>query len=141
MYKKILVTTDVSESSRHALIAALDMGRKFDADVELLHVMYTPMAYVGYGISYGMFVSEEEIQKNGESALEVTLTGIDVSGVRLSTKLVTGHPSSAIVEESKDGFDLIVMGSTGHGPFTGAIIGSVTQRVLAHVDCQVLIVK
>nr|WP_278308992.1 universal stress protein [Papillibacter cinnamivorans] len=36
---------------------------------------------------------------------------------------------------------LVVMGSRGHSPMAGAILGSVTQRVLAEATCPVIVVK
>ena len=141
MYKRILVPTDVSAQSSRALVSALELARKFDAEVELFHVTFSPLAYLGYGITYGLFITEEEIEKNGKAALEAALSGIEVGNVRLTTKQVSGNPAGAILEEIERDFDLVVMGSRGHGPFTGAVIGSVTQRVLAHSACPVLIVK
>jgi len=37
--------------------------------------------------------------------------------------------------------DLIVLGSHGHGRFVGALIGSVSQRVVSHAECPVVIVR
>lgn len=66
---------------------------------------------------------------------------IDLGNVTLSKKHTTGHPASTILDEMKREFDLVVMGTRGHGVLTGAIVGSVTQRVLAHAQCPVLIVN
>ena len=141
MYKKIRVPTDVSEASRKALLTALQLARQFNAEVELFHVTYNPEAYWGYTVSYGIVISQEQIEQSGEAALDAALTGIDVSDIHLDKKHISGHPAAAIIEEAKRGFDLIVMGSRGHGPITGTMLGSVTQRVLAHAECPVLVVK
>ncbi|KUG03442.1 uspa [hydrocarbon metagenome] len=77
----------------------------------------------------------------GEQILNATLKGIDVSQVIVSKKTVTGYPASEIIDEIKRGFDLVVMGSRGHRPLVGAVLGSVTQRVLADAPCPVLVVK
>ena len=141
MYKKILVPTDVSDASRKALITALQLAKQFNSEVELFHVTYNPEAYWGYTVSYGIVMSQEQIEQSGEAALEAALTGIDVSDIKFNKKHISGHPAAAIIEEAKSGFDLIVMGSRGHGPITGTMLGSVTQRVLAHSECPVLVVK
>ena len=141
MFKRILVPTDVSEASRKALITAIQLARQFNSVVELFHVTYNPEAYWGYTVSYGIVVPQEQIDQSGEAALEAALTGIDVSDIRLQKKHISGHPAAAIIEEAKRDFDLVVMGSHGHGPITGAVLGSVTQRVLAHTQCPVLVVK
>lgn len=141
MFNKILVPTDGSESSRHALIEALEIAKKFNSEVELFHATQTQEAYYGYDVGYSFVINPDQIKKNGELALEYTLRGIDVGDVHLSKKHVPGNAASRILEEVKGEFDLVIMGTRGHGAFTGAILGSVTQRVLAHSHCPVLIVK
>jgi len=141
MFKRILVPTDGSESSRHALIGALELARKFNSEVELFHVTITQEAYYGYNEGYNTHINPEQIEKNGELALEITLKGLDVGGVHFTKKHVSGNAASSILEEIRREFDLVVMGTRGLGTITGAIVGSVTQRVLANSPAPVLIVK
>ncbi|WP_407308920.1 universal stress protein [Desulfosporosinus sp. SB140] len=141
MFKRILVPTDVSEASHQALITALQLAKQFNSEVELFHVMYNPEAYWGYAVSYGFYMSPEQLEEGGDAALEAALTGINVGNVSVLKKKTSGHPASEIIEESKRDFDLIVMGRHGHGPIIDTVIGSVTQRVLAHAQCPVLVVK
>ena len=141
LFKRILVPTDVSDASRRALITALQLAKQFNSEVELLHVTYSPEAYLGYTASYALLISPEQIVESGEAALEAALTGIDVGDVPLHKKHTPGHPASVIIDEIKRDIDLVVMGSHGHGVITGAMIGSVTQKVLAHAHCPVLVVK
>jgi nucleotide-binding universal stress UspA family protein len=141
MFKRILVPTDVSDSSRQALKTALELAKQFNSEVELFHVTFSPEAYLGYTVSYGLVISQEQIKNNGEAALEAALIGIDVGDVRFTKKHVAGNPAVEILEEIKRDFDLVVMGSHGHGIIAGAFLGSVTQRVLANTQCPVLVVK
>ena len=142
MFTKILVPTDASENSRRALKAAVEMAQAMQAEVVLLHVNYTPQAYWGYTISYGITVTQEQIDQNGELALEATLVGIDCSQVVLNKRMESGHPVTVILEQiKKDNIDLVVMGSHGYGAITGSVLGSVSQRVLQRASCPVLIIK
>lgn len=142
MFKKILVATDASEYSRRALQSALDLARKFQAEVELLFVAYTPEAYWGYNSAYSIQISRDEIEERGKLTLEAAVEGIDISDVPLKKKMIQGHPSTVIIEEvDNENIDLVVMGSHGYGPITGAVLGSVSQRVLRKAKCPVLIVK
>lgn len=141
MFKRILVPTDVSDASRHALNTALQLAKQFDSEIILLHVTYSPQAYWGYTASYGIVIPQEQINELGEAALEATLAGIDVGDVRLHKKHVSGHPATEILDEIRRDIDLVVMGNHGHGLITGTITGSVTQRVLAHAKVPVLVVK
>lgn len=142
MYKKILVPTDASEYSRRALDTALDLAKHFQAEIILMHVTPTPQAYWGYTLSYGITVSQEDLTRNGELALEVSLAGVVTEGVKVSTVLEIGHPVTKILEQiKKAGIDLVVIGSHGYGPITGSVLGSVSQRVLQKATCPVLLVK
>ncbi|KGK87823.1 universal stress protein UspA [Desulfosporosinus sp. HMP52] len=142
MFKKILVATDASEYSRRALITALEIAQKYDAEIELLFVSYIREAYWGNNVAYGILVPQEQIDEAGEQALEATLQGIDVGNISVQKKMVQGYPSTMILEEAKKlEADLVVMGSHGYGPITGSLLGSVSQRVLPRAECPVLIVK
>lgn len=140
MFNRILVPTDGSESSRHALIEALELAKKFNSKLELFHVTPTQKDYYGNNFGYSI-VDPEQVDRNGELALEFTLKGIDIGDVSFSKKHVPGNAAGSILDEIKRDFDLVVMGTTGHGAFAGAIIGSVTQRVLNNSHIPVLIVK
>jgi len=142
MFKKILVPTDASEFSRRALATAVELARLFHADIELLHVTYTPQAYWGYTVSYGISITQEELDRNGELALDMTLAGLNLENVPVSKKLRSGHPVTTILEEiDQEKIELVVMGSHGYGPIAGSVLGSVSQRVLQRAKCPVLIVK
>lgn len=142
MFKKILVPTDASEYSRRALKMALEMARAIQAEVVLLHVSYTPQAYWGYTISYGITVTQEQLDQNGELALEATLAGIDSEQVVIHKIVESGHPVTMIVDQiKKDNIDLVIMGSHGYGAIAGSVLGSVSQRVLQRASCPVLIIK
>ncbi len=142
MYKKIMVPTDASEYSRRSLVTALELARKLESEVVLLFVTYTPQAYWGYNPAYSIEVSQAQIEDIGERTLQATLEGIEVGDVPLKQMKIQGHPSSVILEEViNQNIDLVVMGSHGYGPIAGAVLGSVSQRVLRKAGCPVLIVK
>ena len=142
MFKRILVPTDASEYSRRALKMALELARTVQAEVVLLHVSYTPQAYWGYTISYGITVTQEQLDQNGELALDATLTGIDSEHVIIHKRVESGHPVTIILEQiKKENIDLVIMGSHGYGAIAGSVLGSVSQRVLQRVSCPVLIIK
>jgi len=142
LFKKVLVPTDASEYSRRALKMAIELARSVQAEVVLLHVSYTPQAYWGYTISYGITVTQEQLDQNGELALDATLNGIDSEQVVIHKRVESGHPVTIIVDQiKKDNIDLVIMGSHGYGAIAGSVLGSVSQRVLQRASCPVLIIK
>lgn len=142
MFKKILVPTDASEYSRRALETAVNLAKITGAEIELIHVAYSPQDYWGYTVTYGITISSEELIENGKVAIETSLNGLDIGDVAISKKVEGGHPATVILDEAKKGgFDLIIMGSHGYGPISGPVLGSVSQRVLHRAECTVMIVK
>ncbi|AFM40604.1 universal stress protein UspA-like protein [Desulfosporosinus acidiphilus SJ4] len=141
MYKKILVPTDASNYSRKALITALELARKFNAEIELLHVMYEPVVS-SLGIADSYIAPFEQIERNGELVLKAALEGIDIGDVTFKKKKIHGNPGQIIIQEVEDeNIDLVVMGSHGYGLVVGSILGSVSQKVLHGAKCSVLIAK
>ena len=141
MFKNILVPTDASESAQRALMIALELAKEFGSQIVLLHVVYTPEA-MGYTLSSGVSVPQEEISIFGRAALTAALVGIDTCAVSIVKKQAPGHPSVVILEEIESGqMDLVVMGNRGYGAIAGSLLGSVSQRVLSKAKCPVMIVK
>jgi len=122
-------------------MVAIDLAQEFGSRIVLLHVVYTPEA-LGYTLSSGITVPQEEISIYGKEALTAALNGIDTKKVPIEKKLKPGHPATAILEEIKSGyFDLVIMGSRGYGPIMGSLLGSISQHVLNKAECPVMIVK
>ena len=61
------------------------------------------------------------------------------STVEIERRVVEGRPAAVLVDESQDA-DLLVVGSRGHGGFTGLLLGSVSQQCAHHAACPVVIV-
>ncbi|UWG95817.1 universal stress protein [Dehalobacter sp. DCM] len=142
MFTRILVATDGSEYSREALKMAVELAKKFNSEIELLHVITEPIPYLGSDLSsFWHQLTDEQIKEIGNKVMEMTLWGVSPENIDIIKKIVTGYPAEEILNEIRRDFDLVIMGTRGHGPLAGAVAGSVTQRVIADADCPVLVVK
>ena len=55
-------------------------------------------------------------------------------------KAIEGHPVAVLLKEA-EGANMIVVGSRGRGGFTGLLLGSVSQQVVHHAQCAVVVVR
>ncbi len=60
--------------------------------------------------------------------------------VVIRSSVVEGHPAEVLVRAAR-GADMLVVGSQGHGGFTGALLGSVSQYCVHHGPCPVLVIR
>jgi nucleotide-binding universal stress UspA family protein len=64
------------------------------------------------------------------------------SGINIHTVLLEGDPASKVIGYSEmEGFDIIIMGSRGTGKFKELILGSVSNKVIHHAKCSVMLVR
>jgi nucleotide-binding universal stress UspA family protein len=68
---------------------------------------------------------------------EVTGAGDEVP--EIESRLVQGGASGVIIDAAS-GADLVVVGSRGRGGFAGLLLGSVSQQVVHHAPCPVVVI-
>lgn len=146
MFKKILVTTDLSSESAAAFPAAKNMAQALGASIELLAVVENPaQAALMYALDFpvlpGSEVIEQLIEKVKRDLQEIA--NKEFSGCNITTTVTeaTGPIHLAIVDHSKkSGADLLIMSTHGRTGFTRLIIGSVAERVVRECPIPVLTV-
>ena len=60
--------------------------------------------------------------------------------VPVIAQVVEGHAAEALIDASR-GAQLLVVGSHGHGSFTGMLLGSVSQHCVGHAHCPVVVIR
>ena len=135
---KIVVGVDGSPASVRALRWALGQAELTGAEVKAVYAWQVPAMYGATAMS----MPGEQLAEIAESTLDEILDHVvgDAHVVPVSRVLVQAHPAKALLEES-EGADLLVVGSRGHGGFVGALIGSVSQQVVQHATCPVVVVR
>ena len=146
---KILIATDGSDYSKAAVLEAC----KFVADPATAEMKVVSAYEDAYPITAEPFaLSAEYYQKIEEAVREqasqfVTSAEADIrarfSGkdISVSSEVLRGSADQEIVEMAKSwGADLIVVGSHGRG-FWGRMLGSVSDGVVHHAPCSVLVVR
>lgn len=147
---KILIATDGSEFSEAALEAVCQTVESAkNVEIKIVSAYESPImaAASPYGIyASGNPVVEKEMQELATLAVAHAERRIGERFPQfkknLSTRVLCGSPQSAIVEEAKNwGADLIVVGSHGYGFLERIFLGSVSNAVVHHAPCSVLVVR
>ncbi len=138
--KKILLPVDDSENSRRAMEQAKNLSVIMGAEIVLLYVT----GAIPHFIKGTPLVEAEKDQK--EEAIQILVpfqTFLRENKVTYSVSVLPGYQVwKKIIEVADDEeCDLIVMGSRGRGDWEGAMLGSVTHKVLAHCTLPVLVVR
>lgn len=143
--EKILVPIDFSDTSRKAFYVALKIGRQYDADVTVLHVM-EPIASFFSGEDMDrqadqMTRVEEGVRRRVNELYEAGgLAEVDRRKVHIEIR--SGKAYLEILRASwEKKVDLIVMGSHGYTGVKHMLIGSQTDKVVRRAHCMVLTIK
>ena len=144
MFKKILVATDLSDTSERALAAAVELAREHDAALRIVHVVNDlatePWAVEAYGVDFDALMAEVRSRAGADLVAQVTRIAPPLADVR--AQVLVGKPAVEILRDAASTkADLLVLGSHGRGPVRRAFLGSVADRVLREAGCPVLIVR
>lgn len=133
---RIVVGVDGSEPSKAALRWAARLAPGIGATIEAIAVWEFPTNY-GWAVEAG----EWRPDRDAETVLTETLD--DVFGSDRPTGLVAaareGRTASVLIEAGRHA-EMLVVGSRGHGGFTGLLLGSVSAECAEHASCPVLVV-
>jgi nucleotide-binding universal stress UspA family protein len=137
LFKVIIWATDGSSGAEQALPLAKGLAQAHGARLVVAHVNEF---MVGRAIGYPVNLNEGEVQAAISKHVEdLKQEGLDVT---LQTAKVSMGGAAHVIAEiaDKEGADLIVAGTRGHGPLSGLLLGSVTHRLVQIVRCPVLVV-
>jgi nucleotide-binding universal stress UspA family protein len=125
---------DGSPEARLALDWADELARRSDAQLRVISV-HSPVTFGNLGVD-GTFPREstnevlrEEIERDQLEA---------ITGRRAHAVVLTGNPAKELARASKDA-DILVMGSRGYGPVRATLLGGVSQYVIRHASCPVVV--
>lgn len=142
-FKKPLVAMDFSAASKRALrhtAAIAEAG----APIEVLHAWELPAGSWGasfFGVdrfpwSQIRDAVVESAKKKGDKLVAESAT----LGHPIHVELVQGAPTPVITHAAeRGGYDLIALGTHGHGGFRKLLLGSVAEGVIRHAPCSVLV--
>lgn len=146
MYKQILVAVDGSETSSHALAAAIELARDSGARLQPLHVVDVPlMSYdvPGYDPSY----VRDALVEEGRHVLADATALMASAGVQGPSRMVetdlTGDDIAHRILLAAQEFnaDVVVLGTHGRRGVRRLVLGSVAEHFLRIATCPVLLIS
>lgn len=135
---KLVVGVDGSASSLAALHWAAHQAELTGAVVVVVTAWEWPMTYGAPFVLTGEYNPAVEAQRVLEGAIATARA--DHPKVEFREVVVEGHPAPKLVEASH-GADLLIVGSRGHGEFTGMLLGSVSEHCVTNAACPVLVFR
>jgi nucleotide-binding universal stress UspA family protein len=139
MFKKILHANDGSENAFKALAVAIDVASTYGAEIHMVSI--EEISVVPEWIEE---VREEKIAADRlfRHVVKRAKTAASQRDVDLHCHVFTGHPVRTIVDFVRDnGFDLLIIGATGHSGLYETMIGSRAERLVHLTPCPVIVVK
>lgn len=141
-FQRILVATDFSETSAHAVKYAIELSQTFSAELHVLHVLETEVPLMASGIAYLPPDVREEIEKDAANKLEQVISPADRSKLAVTLSMSKGTAFVEIIRYARDNkMDLIVLGTHGRGVFAHVLLGNVAEKVVRKAPCPVLTIR
>ncbi len=156
MFEKILVPLDGSRFSGKAIPYAVEIAKRFDAEIILLFVVRRiPPTNSVNPIGGGMvspstselliqsaLESERENINQGKRYLRGKLRQILALGLKGSYRVIAGDPAEEIIDLCKvKSINLVIMTTSGKSGLKRALIGSVADRVIREPGFPVLAIR
>jgi len=137
-FRRILVGYDGSQESEKAFQVGMSIANTLDSRLEILAVVQPGEPAASVSAHDGL----ERARKHYELALRKIVEAANGRGDNVETRIVVGHPADEIVKRAEQSSsDLVVVGHRGTSKFKNLEMGSVSEHVLAHAPCPVLVTR
>ena len=137
----IVVGVDGSSESELALGWALDEARLRKTKILAVYAWVTP-ASTGWGYLPPEMFDTKALAQGARESLDNEIRKVvgEDAGVEIEAVAREGAAGEVLVDAAA-GAELLVVGSRGHGGFTGLLLGSVGQQCAHHATCPVVILR
>jgi nucleotide-binding universal stress UspA family protein len=135
---RILLATDGSEEATLATQTAADLGERTGSELHVVHVGEIPPIH--YPDRYGYRALYEEDEREARQLLEAQIEKMKATVAQAHLRIGRADEEVVVLAEEL-GVDLIAMGGRGLGGVRRALMGSVSDSVVRHAHCPVLIAR
>ena len=141
--RKILVAYDGSPHSKQALNWAIDLSLLSEARVVAVKVFEGSQFLIASDTTAHKVVETlERLRREDQELLDEAVAIGKSRGVTVTGESLHGNIAEQIITYAREhGFDLIVVGTKGHGVLEELLMGSVTRNLISLAHIPVLVVK
>jgi nucleotide-binding universal stress UspA family protein len=157
-FKKVFVAVDYLASTPELFEKALQLAKTNNSHLMVFHCLQEPvagmpefLAYAGMGAYSGVYSQEiieleEQLVREATEELQAWLSSFvqkaTEAGIEAGSDYSPGEPGRQICATAKQwGADLIVIGRRGRSGLSELILGSVSNYVIHHAHCSVLVIQ
>lgn len=136
--KHILVPVDGSEHSDKAVVQAINLATSLAAKISFLYVASIQK------VAVDAYLLDDLLDLQNHMANDILKIAMEKvpSKIQAKTYAKKGNPGIVIAEVANgNNVDLIIMGTRGLGALQSAFLGSVSQHVVEHANCSVMLTK
>ena len=141
---KILLATDGSREANWAARTAVDLANKTGCELHVTFILRTQDASEYGTVSFNAEKAHEgEIEQMGQRLLDEQVRRVEEAGGTVAgAHFRVARPDQGILAVGEEiGTGLIMLGSRGLGGVKRALMGSVSDSVVRHAHCPVLVVR
>jgi nucleotide-binding universal stress UspA family protein len=155
--KQILAAVDFSQTTDAVLKQAADLAKGLQAKLWVLHVtsdetqpmLYEASQFAGYSpeftsmpgdVQLARDLSAEEIKREHAQLIGIS-SGLRQLGIDAQAMLLKGDPAKLILEKAAAlEVEIVMVGSHGHSLLRKVLLGSVSEAIIRHAPCNVMVV-
>ena len=144
---RILLATDASSDAEKAALMAIDVANATGSELHVLHVANSKDFHVAPGAEQSFSprtVDLGELREKSQQTLDQAVKQVEEAGGTVAqAHLRMGDPDDEILRfcDEEGGFGLIVMGSRGLTRIKRVVMGSVSESIVRHAHCPVLVAR
>lgn len=140
-WKKVCCAVDFSEPSRIAMNGAVDLARRFQAELTIVHAVVPPTPAASDVLVSSTGLADIAAEEEADALEAWRLEAEQRAGARVRASLLSGDPAASIVRYARgERCDLVVIGTHGRSGIRRVVLGSVAERVVRLAECPVLVI-
>jgi nucleotide-binding universal stress UspA family protein len=144
-FKKIILTTDLSENADAAIPYAVELAKKWEGSIELVYVLEDMIYYANPAAAEGLVPVEWMVANRRDHEVQLKIRAEELTktqNVKVVDVMLQGHAANAIVDYAKESkADCVIIATHGRTGFSHFIFGSVAERVVQLCAIPVLSIR